>query len=111
MRLIDLEPEWIKGGYLRHGVGIRFKCPSCKGLYLPILFLNPIDGGRPIVNDPNQLGNCGGNRWARSGTSFDDLTLSPSIDASRAGGVIGRPCTESGGSSHWHGFILDGEVR
>jgi len=32
-----------------------------------------------------------------SGASFETLTVTPSLDASRAG--------------HWHGFITDGEIR
>lgn len=40
-------------------------------------------------------------RWTMSGSSLEDLTLSPSIDV---GG--GR-----GDTSCWHGFITGGEVR
>lgn len=35
--------------------------------------------------------------WQRSGDNFDNLTLTPSIDASRSG--------------HWHGFVTNGEIR
>jgi hypothetical protein len=35
--------------------------------------------------------------WQRAGDTFDTLTLSPSIDASKHG--------------HWHGFIQGGEIR
>jgi len=34
--------------------------------------------------------------WQRTGETFEDMTLSPSIDASNSG--------------HWHGHITNGEV-
>jgi Spy/CpxP family protein refolding chaperone len=34
--------------------------------------------------------------WHREGTTFEDLSLTPSIDASHFG--------------HWHGFVTRGEV-
>ena len=35
-------------------------------------------------------------RWIATGTSLDDLTLSPSIDL---------------GGTDWHGFIINGEIK
>jgi hypothetical protein len=34
--------------------------------------------------------------WQRTGETFDDLTLTPSIDASPSG--------------HWHGYVTNGQV-
>jgi hypothetical protein len=36
------------------------------------------------------------NTWTMGGQTFEDLTLTPSIDVSAAG--------------HWHGFITNGDV-
>jgi hypothetical protein len=35
--------------------------------------------------------------WQRTGDDFEDLTLTPSIDASNSG--------------HWHGFITGGQIQ
>lgn len=72
----------------------------------------PLDGGRPhaieipfanpqgVVVVPANFGptDRSGNkpRWSVSGTSLDDLTISPSVD-------VNAP-------SCWHGFITNGEV-
>lgn len=105
MRLTELNPILIKYKG-RRGVGVRFYCPVCRGCQIAVLFLNPLDGGPSVPNDPEALGNNGGCRWARSGMTFEDMTLSPSVDVSKAGSP---PCTE-GGPSHWHGFMTDGEI-
>lgn len=96
MRLTDLDPHWLKHDG-RPDVGIRFRCPCCKDMWLQVLFLNPMDGGSSVADDDDIQANNSGNRWARSGMSFDDMTLSPSIDASDVG--------------HWHGWLVDGEIR
>lgn len=101
MRLVDLDPHWLvsrdANGYEQPGgrrIGITFLCPcGCRGTdrerRLWATFKNPIDGGEAEPDWPVY--------WQRSGETFEDLTLSPSIDASRFG--------------HWHGFITNGEVR
>lgn len=95
MRLTDLSPSWIyqKG---KRVVGVRFLCPCCHQLQLGALFLNCPDGATSQPNDPDFTMNNWGNRWSRSGLTFDDLTLSPAIDASADG--------------HWHGHINDGNL-
>jgi hypothetical protein len=98
VRLIDLEPretidaDIVVGGQLvhdgnRHGMGLSFLCPHCRQVRLGVFYKNPIDGRVP--SDDGLL-------WTRSGDTFDTLTLSPSIDASKHG--------------HWHGVITNGEV-
>lgn len=103
MKLTDLDPRWaidadlVIGGVSRHyegrhGMAISFECPCCLGTdrrtRLGVWFANPVDGLPPTDNASNL--------WRRSGESFDDLTLTPSVDASKHG--------------HWHGHITNGEV-
>lgn len=77
---------------VRWGVGVLCNCPCGNDdenhkLYVP--FLNPLDGG-PALSPHG---------WTRTGNSFDNLTLTPSILRSKARGGCG-----------WHGFITDGTV-
>lgn len=102
MRLLDLEPRWaadydiLIGDHVVHdedrkGMALTFLCPHCKSTRLGVFFRNPIDGKPPSDDfDADHL-------WQRTGETFDALTLSPSIDASKSG--------------HWHGFIENGEAR
>ncbi len=93
MKLVDLEPRWISGGG-RRGLGLMLNCPGkcCTGPgaveRIPVWFANPLDGGPTASAD--------GRGWQRTGDTFEALTLTPSIDASRSG--------------HFHGFITAGEV-
>lgn len=105
MKLADLRPKWgvdadiVLGGVIVHdesrtGMGITFQCPCCVGTpratRLGVFFRNPVDGKPPSDDfDAQHL-------WLRTGTTFEDLSLSPSINASEYG--------------HWHGFITNGEV-
>jgi hypothetical protein len=108
MKLTELEPRWIGGslddGAERRGLGISFMCPlhHVEGDRLAVWFSNPCDGGSAHVDyamdsatahltlkNPEHL-------WQRTGETFDDLTLTPSIDASKYG------C--------WHGFITNGAI-
>lgn len=112
MRLTDLKPKWWAAPG-RVGQGVLFLCPHCKEAWLCAPFRNPIDGGQPwelrpspkslweviypVYLKPGTLMVPPGHLWLREGDDFDTLTLSPSVDASRAG------C--------WHGFVRNGEVR
>lgn len=104
MKLTDLDPRWAADGDIviggisqhfesRHGMAVSFQCPCCAGTEratrLAVWFANPVDG-LPPTDDASHL-------WQRQGESFDNLTLSPSVDASQYG--------------HWHGFISAGEIR
>lgn len=98
MKLMELNPSWVRAGGEgvtrngqpvpeRRGVGMSCNCPcGCsEPLYVP--FVNPLDGG------PNYSPERPG--WARTGDTFETLTLSPSIR--RVGGC------------NWHGWIRNGE--
>lgn len=99
MRLRDLNPRWVIDADIvidgqnvhddtREGMGLSFDCPHCRKTRLAVFIANPVDGGPPS-DDAKRL-------WLRRGATFDDLTLTPSIDASAHG--------------HWHGFIAAGEA-
>ena len=101
MKLSELNPRWaadydiLVGPVVVHdedrkGMGITFDCPHCRTIRLGVFFSNPIDG-KPHTDDVDLS-----HLWHRSGTSFENLTLSPSIDASLSG--------------HWHGFIINGDI-
>lgn len=100
MKLTDLKPRWT--GYPGPIYdGISFLCPHCMAQRLAINF-------RPAI-DPNLLWDKivqpsyeGKNVWKRiSGDSFDNLSINPSVDASDAIEF----------KNHWHGFIIDGEIK
>lgn len=86
--LVELSPRWWQDGSDREKQGISFLCPCCRRQLLAIPFENPIDGG------PKSVGRS--RYWHRAGTTFEDLTIRPSIDVSRIG--------------HWHGFVTSGLV-
>jgi hypothetical protein len=107
VRLTDLEPEWTvatgNGGFRRtdnfaEAQGIIFACPhhyqkngGLVGTHSILIWL--AGRGAPPEYTPTP-------RWkVASGTGFDDLTLTPSIDLTR-----GEP-------DEWHGFITNGEAK
>jgi len=106
MRLVDLNPRWFSAEGSPDIIGVTFDCPCCPpdgkitslgSKYRPrigVLFVEEIDrDGLP--NDVHWT--RPGIKWHRVGDTFDTLSLTPSIDASKFG--------------HWHGFITNGEVR
>lgn len=105
MRLTDLNPHWlIHGGDdvldqdgraipLRKGLGVIFDCPCGCGVRAAILFANPLDGGPAL--EPNARSA----HWDRTGETFEDLTLRPSILRNKDHGGCG-----------WHGFVTNGNV-
>jgi hypothetical protein len=113
MRLTDLNPEWLHGGgegigyrppgtngeadidnIPRYTAGVEFDCPCGCGKRRSIPFRNPPEEGIP--GRPSEGG------WQRTGTTFEDLTLSPSIFAKRD-----KLRPENCG---WHGYVTAGEV-
>lgn len=108
MKLSLLNPRWIVGGHWeepggvlvynqdnfwkREAMGVSFDCPHCHAQRLAVYFLNPVDEKPPESGVP---------LWLRSGDTFENLTLSPSIDTTQR---------KIDFQSHWHGFITKGEV-
>lgn len=94
IRLVDLHPDWIIVDGRR--VGISFSCPCCEGFAINLLFSNPLDGGPPLRQDSRQKGDHAGVRFARSGDTFETLSIEGPILSSKA--------------HHWAGRISTGEV-
>lgn len=97
MRLTDLEPRWYDG---RSGErqGITFECPHCPDSGQRLAVAVHLDGTNldPDPDHPQQWA-AGEHVWTIAGGSgFDDLSLTPSVDAS--------------GYGHWHGYITDGAI-
>lgn len=108
MKLTDLNPEWLHGGGegITHGptgepvprytAGVEFDCPCGCGKRRAITWRNP--------PEPNIPGAGRADRgWTRTGTTFEDLTLSPSIWAKRD---AARP-----DNCDWHGYLENGRLR
>lgn len=111
VKLIELEPRWVAeyGAPDDAKQGVSFLCPHCRIVKLAVFFSPTICGRPPVDIDAFHKArwdeahahledhHVGATIWTRvSGETFDDLTLSPSIDASKWG------C--------WHGFITNGEA-
>lgn len=124
MRLVDLHPRWVfeydpANGAMRqaHDVntpvpdddderdlptitaataqGVLFLCPVCfaknngpRGTESVLCWFR----GRGIPDNAEP----GPGRWAATGAGFRDLTLSPSVNVH---------------NEHWHGFVINGEIR
>lgn len=108
MRLTDLEPRFlrVRPSSLQHvptlaeAQGIMFLCPACfqrnegpVGTHEILIWFADRGVAPGHVSCPR--------RWHVSGTGFEDLTLSPSIDLSNA---QGQGC-------QWHGWVRDGEAK
>lgn len=110
MKLADLEPEWVYDGKPRSyrtsadpadfakAQGILFLCPrhfekngGPIGTHMILIWF----AGRGAPDECEPLP-----RWTvAAGSTFNDLTLTPSIDLTR------------GDPDEWHGFITNGEIR
>lgn len=106
MRLIDLEPRWI-----HHNVFV-FLCPHCRKILLSCknVAMSEQDQINLFKKEFGEWWNLevilsrDSTAWAISGTrpldpraAFpDNITVTPSIDASPSG--------------HWHGFITNGLI-
>ncbi len=106
MKLTELNPRWIVSGDRR--VGLTFDCPHCFSIpdiqdtdiaKIGVYFKNPIGGGLPI--ETKYL-------WNRKGDTFETMTLSPSVNASKAGQPLETITIR--GKGHWHGWITNGEI-
>jgi len=109
MRLTELEPRWVD----RNGqqIGILLLCPHCipqKRTWLSCFFVGMEhiagpDGEYALIAKiapdihHNDVIPCKRNTaWQKTGDSFENLSVTPSLDASASG--------------HWHGLITNGEV-
>lgn len=115
MRLTELEPRWFDvPGVGTNKDGMTFLCPcaNCQSSKetqrrLGIQFANPVGGGVGVlmsledklrhVHELRTFDVPMGFLWQRTGETFEDMTLTPSIDASASG--------------HWHGFITRGDIK
>lgn len=98
MRLTELEPRWVGLNTIavsRIKIGLTFLCPHCRSERLFAQFQPAIDPDNmmSLITPPWQSGYP---IWQRAGDTFENLSLSPSIDASNV--------------KHWHGFITNGEI-
>jgi len=96
VKLKDLEPRYFGLDDTGRTVGLTFLCPHCLKERLGVFFH---ERGQEAVQDSYIKAHSPGTNhiWTKTGMSFDNLTLEPSIDASATG--------------HWHGFILNGEIK
>lgn len=92
----------IRVATLTEAQGIRFLCPVCfqeNGGPVGTHGVEVAFDGRGVEPQQGSRNHAGApSRWGVSGTDFDDLTLTPSID-------IGR-----GDGCRWHGFVQSGVV-
>jgi len=99
VKLADLNPTFY-GAHGRGGInqlGLGFDCPACTaanrldkcewGGWIAVPFANPMGGEPPLANEKTL--------WQRTGDTFADMTLSPSVHA------VG----------HWHGWVRNGNVE
>ena len=87
--LVDLDPRFVTDGDSRR-VGVSFWCPKCLDHRVSVMVEPPFDPG------PGQP-----HPWKRTGATFADLTLTPSVVAYRGGAVEPR-------GECWHGFVTNG---
>lgn len=115
MKLTDLQPRWFDvPGVGTNKDGVTFVCPCQKcranpenARRLGIQFANPIGSEPlPLMTQKEKRVHLFERRtfdiamnylWQRTGETFEDLTLTPSVDASASG--------------HWHGYITGGEIQ
>lgn len=98
MRLTELNPKWIAVGHAPAHIifAVRFDCPHCRVQRLAVMFT-------PFIDPSGWLPKIGGEwttkelKWNRTGDTFENLTLTPSINTEWVG--------------HWHGFIENGEIK
>lgn len=110
LRLSELKPRWyVLSDNVRHG--FTFECPHCHALLLSqYKETKSVDmnierigvafhhSGYEAMEDTiiHVLSPSTNHIWGMTGDSFENLTLTPSVDASAIG--------------HWHGRIVNGEI-
>lgn len=120
MKLVDLKPKWMR----IHGeaVAIIFLCPRCvsrgagcerkrltwltctfkalgnreqRDMIAAIIVSEPADFAATGTEEHDVVG-CKTLAWKRSTKLLETISITPSLDASKAG--------------HWHGHITNGEI-
>ncbi len=107
MKLTELKPRWTGHGCTGNPdeqiiTGLSFLCPHCgpqTGQRLGVMFHPPIDKCGWVAKGVTIA--HGKIEWARTGETFETLTLTPSINTAES---------RMDFSNHWHGFIKNGEV-
>lgn len=118
MRLAELNPQWLEKRGER--VGIMFRCPHCRGVWLTCFWVGMRIWGDEVDEPGRWEGQMGYIRrkldelkepdfaesnvvpcaallaWTKTGDTFDTISLQPSLDASASG--------------HWHGSISNGAI-
>ena len=98
MRLLDLAPRYFVRGNNSVPVGISFDCPCRADCPSRLAIAIHLDGTNfdPDPDNPQQF-ETGETIWAITGGDiFENISLSPSINASSSG--------------HWHGFVTNGAI-
>lgn len=101
-RLTEFDPKWIDSDEGRRGLGFTMTCANrhCAGRMI-VFFANPLDGGPafegstwdaqrectgiPLGDAARLLRGCGETRWTRQGDTFENLSLSPSVNMHECG--------------------------
>ena len=99
MKLTDLNPRWVGTGGegisdmdgnqvpYRANIAILFDCPCGCDSDVCLNISNPLGGAEPLKD---------GNKWERTGETFETLSLSPSF-------LRVSHCK-------YHGFVTNGEI-
>lgn len=105
MRLRDLNAEFVRyvqaGSFQRGSTavseahGVIFDCPGCNGGHSVLVWFR--DRPVPSTEEPSSA------RWEASGSTIDDLTLSPSINLDTESARIAKTCC-------WHGWVKNGDA-
>lgn len=99
MRLVDLFPRWI------HPNVFAFLCPHCREVFLTCKNVAMRRREQCEITEADTIGEQGVTvvlckpemAWDfQSGAVFETMTVTPSLDAGKAG--------------HWHGHITAGEI-
>jgi hypothetical protein len=99
MRLVDLMPRWL------HPSMFTFLCPHCREVFLTCKNVEMSRKEQCEITEKDAVGlqgvtvvlckeSCAWN--FENAHNFDQISITPSLDASAAG--------------HWHGFIVAGEI-
>jgi Family of unknown function (DUF6527) len=98
MKLTDLEPRWWSFEPGGPRVGLTFLCPHCKTERVGVVFHHR---GHEAIEDQyikaHSPGTDSDHIWTVEGDDFHNLTITPSIDASK---IV-----------HWHGYVTNGEIK